>query len=456
MTQASVGAQAMPRPPRKWLGPKGGLLIVAFGAVLWFAIELFDLLVENVQEAPTSGLIVGAFTVAVAFVYTMAYRIRPTDELSIVRLLLAFLVGGLLAAIIAAAPEYLVSSWSHGTGDSPSLLSLSLSGVFEEPAKLLFVLIAARGLSRLNVRNGLFLGGAVGFGFAGFENMTYARAAWNTALADHGNPFGMEVFSVVSRDVTGIFGHPLYTALLAAAAFASVRNGRFRLTWRVVLVYIGVAFAHGLFDAASVLVADTTHSADASGLAEIVVVILEAVVLSLIWRRVSRSANAQAAITTRAATPADLNFLTAALHEASDWNGAMQTASYDVRKDPGSWRYLVGWQRPTDFGVIVSDNGAPVGAAWARFFPSTAPGYGFVRETVPELTIAVVPPRRREGFGSRLLEALAQAARDRALEGLSLSVEFGNQPAHALYAKEGFVVVGRSGNSDTMLLTFTN
>jgi hypothetical protein len=63
--------------PRKWLGRKGGLLIVALGAVLWFGNVLFEVAVFHVNEAPTGSLIIGAFTVASAFIYTMAYRLQP-------------------------------------------------------------------------------------------------------------------------------------------------------------------------------------------------------------------------------------------------------------------------------------------------------------------------------------------------------------------------------------------
>src|ERR1700735_3087614 len=87
--------------PRKWLGRKGGLLIVALGAVLWFGNVLFEVAVFHVNEAPTGSLIIGAFTVASAFIYTMAYRLQPADGLSVTRLLLAFLVGGILSITIA-------------------------------------------------------------------------------------------------------------------------------------------------------------------------------------------------------------------------------------------------------------------------------------------------------------------------------------------------------------------
>jgi hypothetical protein len=35
---------------------------------------------------------------------------------------------------------------------------------------------------------------------------------------------------------------------------------------------------------------------------------------------------------------------------------------------PGVAKYLVGWQRPGDFGFIAEQNGEIIGAAWARRF----------------------------------------------------------------------------------------
>jgi hypothetical protein len=90
------------RPPRKWLGRKGGLLIVALGTVLWLGTVVFEVTVNRVNEAPTNALFIGGFTVASAFIYTMAYRLRPSDGLTVNRLLVAFLVGGILATTFAA------------------------------------------------------------------------------------------------------------------------------------------------------------------------------------------------------------------------------------------------------------------------------------------------------------------------------------------------------------------
>jgi RsiW-degrading membrane proteinase PrsW (M82 family)/ribosomal protein S18 acetylase RimI-like enzyme len=448
-----VATTAVPRPPRKWLGRKGGLLIVALGTVLWFGTVLFELAFNHVNEAPTNALFIGAFTVSSAFIYTMAYRLRPSDGLSVSRLLIAFLVGGILATTLAAPFNALDNLWSGGSSSEASLTSLSLAGVVEELVKILIVMLVSVRLPQKTVRNGLFLGGAVGFGFAAIEDVQYARQAWNIAYADHAAAFPAEIFNVVSRDVIGIFGHPLFTALLAAAVFAAVRNGRFRITWRVVLAYLGVAFAHGLFDLSGELVYRLTFSNILSQVAFYFVVVLEAVVLSLIWRRVSRRANRQLQLVLRPATGADLDFLAEMLVEAANWDGKRETTRASVEADPHSWRYLAGWQRPTDFGVIASDGTEHVGAAWARFGTATDAGYGHVTDDVPEVTIAVSPAVRGRGVGRMMLAALTDTARGRGLPGMSLSVEDGNQPARKLYELSGFVVVDRNGNSDTMLLT---
>jgi protease PrsW len=444
------------RAPRKWLGRKGGLLIVALGAVLWFGTVLFQVIVFHAAEAPTNALLIGAFTVATAFVYTMAYRLQPSDGLSVTRLLLAFLVGGILSTTFAGPINALDNLWSGGMPRDPSLVSLSLAGVVEELTKILVVMLMSIGLSRKNVRNGLFLGGAVGFGFAAFENIEYARETWNEAFAAHHAALGDEIWVVVERDVIGVFAHPLFTALLAAALFAAVRNGRFRITWRVILAYLGVAFAHGIYDASEPLVYRLTGLPGLAGIAFWFVVAGEAVSLSLIWRSVSRRANELARKSVRHANPGDLPFLITMLAEAANWDGRRAYTPVNISQDPSAWRYLDGWQRPTDFGVISMDGSTPTGAAWARFLTRADQGYGYVSDSIPELTLAVAQGSRRRGLGTDLLAALIESARELALPGLSLSVEDGNTGARKLYEKAGFEVVGRTGNSDTLLLRLSS
>jgi len=443
------------RPPRKWLGRKGGLLIVAVGTVLWFGTVIFELVFNHANEAPTNALFIGGFTVAAAFIYTGAYRIRPSDGLSVTRLLVAFLVGGMLATTLAAPLNTLDNLWSGGSSGRVSLTSLSLAGVVEELVKILIVLLVSVRLPQKTVRNGLFLGGAVGFGFAAIEDVEYARQAWNIAASEHIAALPPEIFSVISRDIIGIFGHPLFTALLAAAVFAAVRNGRFRITWRVVLTYLGVAFAHGLFDLSGELVYRLTFSNLLSQVAIYSIAVIEAVVLAFIWRSVSRRASRQLQPALRQAADADLDILAEMLVEATNWDGTRGTTRASVETDPNSWRYLEGWKRPSDFGVIAQDGTRTIGAAWARFGTAKDAGYGYVSDDIPEVTIAVTLEARGRGVGRAMLAALMHTAQDLGLPGLSLSVEDGNHAARSLYEKVGYLPVGRNGNADTLVLALT-
>ena len=113
------------------------------------------------------------------------------------------------------------------------------------------------------------------------------------------------------------------------------------------------------------------------------------------------------------------------------------------------YRYVYNWGRAGDAGVIVLDDGFPVGAAWYRLFTEDAPGYAFVDEETPELAIAVVPSRRGRGFGEQLLEALLARARAEGHRTLSLGVEEGN-PAIRLYERFGFEPVRSEGRTRVM------
>src|SRR4051812_36960721 len=103
-------------------------------------------------------------------------------------------------------------------------------------------------------------------------------------------------------------------------------------------------------------------------------------------------------------------------------------------------RYVEGGGRPGGRGLILIDESVPGGAAWYRLFTAARPGYGFLDEETPELTIAVVPSKRGRGFGEELLTALLEQARTDGHEAMSLSVEKDN-PALKLYERFGFNAV---------------
>jgi ribosomal protein S18 acetylase RimI-like enzyme len=113
-------------------------------------------------------------------------------------------------------------------------------------------------------------------------------------------------------------------------------------------------------------------------------------------------------------------------------------------------RYVDRWGRPGDRALVLIERFRPVGAAWFRLFPAAAPGYGFVDEQTPELTIAVVPSCRGKGYGEELLTALLDRARSDGYPRISLSVEPDN-PAIALYRRHGFETVAERGGARVMV-----
>jgi ribosomal protein S18 acetylase RimI-like enzyme len=113
-------------------------------------------------------------------------------------------------------------------------------------------------------------------------------------------------------------------------------------------------------------------------------------------------------------------------------------------------RYVDNWGRSGDVAVIAHDTGNRVGAAWLRRFKASEPGYGFVDEATPELSIAVVPSQRSRGLGRELIEALLDDAREAGYAQVSLSVEQ-DSPAVGFYEKHGFEVVGEQDGGLVML-----
>src|SRR3954465_12765384 len=104
-----------------------------------------------------------------------------------------------------------------------------------------------------------------------------------------------------------------------------------------------------------------------------------------------------------------------------------------------------GWGGRGGGGVIAEMGGEPVGAAWYRLFTEDTPGYGFVDEKTPELSIAVVPLHRRKGIGETVLGACMVQAREEGYQALSLSVAVHNR-SRMMYQRAGFEKVSESGD----------
>jgi GNAT superfamily N-acetyltransferase len=125
-------------------------------------------------------------------------------------------------------------------------------------------------------------------------------------------------------------------------------------------------------------------------------------------------------------------------------------ARWGTEADVPLERYVAGWGRLGDTALLAVDEFRPVGAAWYRLFEADEPGYGFVDEETPELTIAIVPSRRGRGLGEELLSSLLEQARKEGRARISLSVEPDN-PALRLYEQHGFAKVGERAGAWVML-----
>src|SRR5690242_3443600 len=144
------------------------------------------------------------------------------------------------------------------------------------------------------------------------------------------------------------------------------------------------------------------------------------------------------------------------LYEAVYWHddGAEERPPLDgLLANDEIARYVAAWGRPGVVALCALDRrDEPVGAAWYRRFPASTPGYGYVADDIPEISIGVYPEFRRQRVGSLLLGALIARARRDGERGLSLSVHSEN-PAKRLYARLGFEVVPPADETLTMLLT---
>jgi GNAT superfamily N-acetyltransferase len=152
----------------------------------------------------------------------------------------------------------------------------------------------------------------------------------------------------------------------------------------------------------------------------------------------------------RPITSHDTLFLWEMLYQAIHVMDGKNPPSRDVLRVPEIRRYLEEWGRPHDFGFVAVKPATldPVGAAWFRLLIGEQKGYGYVDDSTPELTVAVVPECRGRGVGTRLLSHLLAAAKSH-YSSLSLSVSPEN-PALRLYKRLGFETVDTCGTSLVM------
>jgi len=235
ITATRPRAVAVERPA----GVPGWGTVFGIGFVLWLASALVTGLTGNLTMIPTV-ILLGSFLVPVTVVFWYLDHYQSA-ELSPWRVLSAFLIGGVLGVLTASVLE----AWLLSDG---VLIYLGV-GFVEEFAKLIALLIVARGMVRHSVRDGIVLGAAVGFGFAALETSGYAFGA---LLVRDGEQvrlsLGSLVFTELLRGVLAPVGHGVWTAIVGGVLFGASRNGHLRLTVGVIGAYVLVSLLHGLWD----------------------------------------------------------------------------------------------------------------------------------------------------------------------------------------------------------------
>lgn len=151
----------------------------------------------------------------------------------------------------------------------------------------------------------------------------------------------------------------------------------------------------------------------------------------------------------RPITTDDYDFLLRMVVETINWKPGRSADLDEVFSDERMARYVVGWGRSGDGGIIAELEGHPVGAVWWRYHTAAEPCYGYVADDVPELAIALTEDARGHGLGRKLIGA-AKAELSKTAARVSLSVE-GDNFAQKLYESEGFVVVDSFDNDITMV-----
>ena len=122
----------------------------------------------------------------------------------------------------------------------------------------------------------------------------------------------------------------------------------------------------------------------------------------------------------------------------------------EIIRHPELQKYYTAWgSRKHDLAIVVEKDQQLIGAVWGRQFSAEFPGYGFIDEQTPEVTIAIQPEFRGQGIGQALLEQIEAAYLQVGISTLSLSVDQ-LSPAIRLYLRCGYAIYEEAGTAYTM------
>ncbi|MFP4548475.1 MAG: GNAT family N-acetyltransferase [Fidelibacterota bacterium] len=116
---------------------------------------------------------------------------------------------------------------------------------------------------------------------------------------------------------------------------------------------------------------------------------------------------------------------------------------FSIIDHPDISKYIADWGKAGDFGVIAKTNEEKAGAIWIRYFDKNNPGYGFISEEIPELTMALKSEFRNRRLGTHMMQKFLSMCRDKEIQSISISVDKRN-PAFSFYKRLGFKIVSEN------------
>ncbi len=214
--------------------------MLLIGLALWLAAVAAVFVTRNIIVLPTIVLL-GSFVVPVTgIVWYLDHD--PSPSLSPRRIVSAFIIAGVLGILLASLLEFWLV---YGTGT----IGLLKVGFIEEFVKGAAIVLLAWRLGSYSTRDGMVLGAAVGFGFAALETSGYALASLFVVQGQHlVLSLSSVVFTQLVRGVLAPFGHGLWSAILGGVIFHAAGKRHLRLTWSVLITYVGVSILHAAFD----------------------------------------------------------------------------------------------------------------------------------------------------------------------------------------------------------------
>ena len=222
-----------------WPRPRACWVILA-GAAITYALLRMGLQQYNNPNFIPGMLVIGAFVVPLTVV-VFFFEMNTPKNVSIYQTSKMLFLGGALSLIATLILATVITG--SGVGQ---LVPAMLTGLIEETAKAIALLLIVRNVRYPWQLNGILFGAAVGAGFAGLESAGYAfRALFS--------PSGYSVFdSIMMRAILSPGGHVIWTAMIGSAIWKVKRDRQFEFSMLahpvVIRRFLVAVVLHGLWD----------------------------------------------------------------------------------------------------------------------------------------------------------------------------------------------------------------